>query len=339
MEKQVNIGIVSYGLYTPFDFETAADVAEKAGLMPEEAVKLGIERKCVPSKNDQPVVMAEKAAKQALERAEGVGPEDVDVVIWTGEEYKDYIAQTASIRLQEEIGCPKAWAFDLAAQGVASIQGLRIARDLITGDDTVRTVLLAGGARNCDLVDYANPDTHFLLASSASGGAILLQRDYDKNNLLDTAFIVDPEMADDVFVPGGGTETPFSPETLDADIMSFQTARPEVVNNYLDGRWTKALAETVRKLLPDQAPDYLALRHLAPADRTTVLDELGVGEEQSAPLNEWGHHGTNDVILSLDLGLKEGSIRDGALVALVSGGIGFTYAGALIRWGTGKLNY
>ncbi|MCP4665721.1 MAG: hypothetical protein GY849_05075, partial [Deltaproteobacteria bacterium] len=98
-------------------------------------------------------------------------------------------------------------------------------------------------------------------------------------------------------------------------------------------RWTQALTETVRKLLPDRAPDYLALRHLTPADRTAVLNGLGMQPDQSASLDNWGHHGTNDAILSLDLGLKEGAIRDGSLVALVSGGIGFTYAGALIRWG------
>ena len=92
--------------------------------------------------------------------------------------------------------------------------------------------------------------------------------------------------------------------------------------------------ETAKKVLPHQAPDYLALRHLAPGDRATVLDQLGVRQEQSASLSGWGHHGTNDVILSLNLGLETGAIQDGSIVALVSGGIGFTYASALIQWGT-----
>jgi 3-oxoacyl-[acyl-carrier-protein] synthase-3 len=329
----MNIGIVSYGLYIPSEVETAADVAKRSGLTVEEVLNLGIEGKPIPSGDDQPVVMAERAAKEAFERAESVRPEDVDVVIWTGEEYKDYIAQTASIRLQEDLGCHRAWSFDLVAQGVTTIQGLRIARDLILSDETVHTVLLAGGTRNVDLVDYTNPDTHFLLAASASGGAFLLQGDYEKNRILDTAFTVDPEMSDEVFVPGGGTEIPFSADNLDSDVMYFQAARPEKVRNYLRSRWTEALVETSKKVLTHQAPDYLALRHLAPDDRSTVLDTLGVMPEQSVPLNAWGHHGPNDVILSIDLGLKAGAIGDGSDVVLVSGGIGFTYASALIRWG------
>jgi 3-oxoacyl-[acyl-carrier-protein] synthase-3 len=332
-EGNMNIGIVSYGLYIPAGFETADEVAAKANLTSEEVTALGIKRKRLPSVDDQPVSMAVNAAKQAFKRANGIKPMDVDVVIWTGEEYKDYIAQTASIRLQEETGCRNAWAFDLVSQGVTAILGLRVARDLIIGDESVNTVLLAGGTRNLDLVDYTNPDTHFLLASSASGGAMLLQRGCDKNRLVAVDFTVDGDMSDEIYVPGGGTKVPFSPDNLDSEIMFYQISRPGVMADYLDRRWTRALAETAKKVLPDLSPNYVALRHLSPADRKSMLDRLGVGPEQSAALDEWGCHGTNDVILSLDLGLKSGAIRDGSHVVLVSGGIGFTYAAALIRWG------
>ena len=329
----MKIGIVSYGLYFPKEFETGEDVAAKAGLTLPEVMALGIKRKCLPSQDDQPVSMTVKAAEDAFQRAGGVQPADVDVVIWTGEEYKDYIAQTASIRLQEETGCANAWAFDLVGQGVTSIQGLRVARDLMIGDEDVNTVLLAGGTRNVDLVDYGNPDTHFLLASSASGGAILLRRGIDRNRLLATAFTVDEDMADEVFVPGGGTEIPFSHANLDSNVMSYRTPRPAVVCNYFDKRWTRALSGVAQQVLSGLAPDYVALRHLTPADRIVVLDQLAVDPGQSATLDNWGCHGTNDVVLSLDMGLKSGAIRDGSHVVAVSGGIGFTYAAALLRWG------
>ena len=333
-EGRMNIGIASYGLYIPAGIETAGEVAAKANLSAEEVIALGIKRKCLPSAEDQPVAMAVKAAKQAFKHAAGIQPVDVDVVIWTGEEYRDYIAQTASIRLQEETGCRKAWAFDLVGQGVTAILGLRVARDLIIGDESVNSVLLAGGTRNLDLVDYANPDTHFLLASSASGGAMLLQRGCGQNRLVAVDFSVDEDMSDEIYVPGGGTENPFSPDNLDTEIMFYQTPHPGVVADYLESRWPRSLAETAKKVLSDLSPNYVALRHLSPADRKAVLDCLSVDPWQSAPLDEWGCHGTNDVILSLDLGLKSDAVRDGSLVVLVSGGIGFTSAAALIRWGS-----
>ena len=99
---------------------------------------------------------------------------------------------------------------------------------MMTSDPRIKTVLLAGGTRNVDLVDPANPDTRFLLAASASGGAMVLRRDYPQNRLLGTAFSVDPDIADEVYVPGGGTEIPFGPENLQSGIMYFNTSRPAV---------------------------------------------------------------------------------------------------------------
>jgi len=203
----------------------------------------------------------------------------------------------------------------------------------MNGDDTVQTVLLAGGTRNIDLVDYTNPNTRFLLASSASGGAILLKRDHPENQMIGTSFIVDAAMADAVCVPGGGTEIPFRPENLDSEVMFFNVANPNLLSGYLGGRWLSALTEVIKKVIYNHSPDYLAIRHLSPADHRQIITRLKVNPERSMPLYEWGHHGTNDVIISLDLGIKSGAVQDGSSVVLASGGIGFTYAAALIRWG------
>jgi 3-oxoacyl-[acyl-carrier-protein] synthase-3 len=338
-QSAFQIGLVGYGLYLPQDFETAAAVAGRSGLTRERVTAdLGIEGKCKPARDDQPIPMAVEAARQALSRAPGVTPGDIDVVIWTGEEYKDYIAQTASIRLQEEVGARKAWAFDLVGQGVTSLIGMRVARDMMMGDPSIRTVLLAGGTRNVDLVDYTNPHTRWMLATSASGGAMVLRRDYPRNLLLSIAIIVDSDMADEVYVPGGGTLHPFSSENLGTESMYFHVPHPEIVDDYLDRRMATRIVEVVQEAMATagllgRGPDYLALRHLRPHEQTRVLDAFDFRADQSDSLADVGHHGPNDVLISLDRGLRRGAIRDGARVALASGGIGFTYAAALLQWG------
>jgi len=332
--KKSEIGIVSYGIYLPGQLETSDEVAQRAGLTVEEVLALGIRRKCRPSEEDQPIPMAVKAAKQAFERAGGVRPEEVDLVLWTGEEYKDYIAQTASIRLQEEVGCRNAWAFDLVDQGITTLLGLRVARDMMIGDQEINTVLLAGGTRNVDLVDYTNPNTRWLLPTSASGGAVLLRRGYLANLLQEMVFLIDPQMADEVYVPGGGTVHPFSPENLGTKIMYYQTVHPEIVSEYLSRRFAHRLIEVIRRAAgTGKSLDYLALRHLSPKDREQVLSELNLPLEKSESLEEVGFHGTNDPLISLDMALKRGTISDGARVALASAGNGFSYAAALIQWG------
>jgi 3-oxoacyl-[acyl-carrier-protein] synthase-3 len=198
---------------------------------------------------------------------------------------------------------------------------------------------LAGGTRNIDLVDYANPMTRWMLDASAGGTAMVLRRGYPQNRLLATVFRVDPEMADEVYVPGGGTMLPFTPETVDSPSRFFQVNHPDITESYLSNNLPSRLIEIVRKTMATsgfsgQSPDYLALRHLRPKERAQILAALAVREENSDPLTDIGHHGPNDVILSLDRALQRGIVKSGSKVVLAAAGIGFTYAAALIQWGS-----
>ncbi len=338
-EADFQLGIVSYGLYLPSGVETAEEIARRSGLSRERVIEeLGVEKKCFPSGEDLPVVMAVKAARQALEKAPDIDPGEIDVVIWSGEEYKDYICQTAGIRVQEELGARQAWAFDLIGQGTTSLVGLRTAQDLMIGDPAVRTVLLAGGTRNIDLVDYSNPHTRWMLPTSASGAALLLRRQHPLNRLLGTASAVDGEMADETYVPGGGTVQPFTPEILNTEAMFFQVAHPLEMEAYLSERFPAHLGSVIQKAMgqagcPGGTPDYLALRHLRPKERGKILEGLRLREEATDALADLGHHGPNDVVISLDRGLRRGAVKNGSLVMLASAGIGFTYGAAVIRWG------
>lgn len=331
-DQNSSLGLAGWGVYLPPDRLTAAQLAGPSGLTEDRLIELGLTAKAAPGPEDQPITMAARAGRLALERA-GIDPAEVDVVIWTGEEYKDFIAQTASIRLQEECGCQDAWAFDLVGQGTTSLLGLRLAQDLAVGDRDVNTILLAGGTRNIDLVDPANPDTRFLLAASASGGALVLKRGWPANRLRSAAVETDPDLADQVKVPGGGTEIPFAPDNLDSPLMFYQVQDPGLVADYLAGPFIDRLIGIGRRVLDGGRADYLALRHLPPAQRLRVLAGLGVAEDRSVGLAELGHHGTNDPIISLGLALDRGLITDGSVVALAAAGIGFTYAGAVFDWG------
>jgi 3-oxoacyl-[acyl-carrier-protein] synthase-3 len=339
-EKETKVGIVSYGLYLPKDFETADEIAAKSGLSKDEIINnIGLVKKYKPGQADQPVTMARMAAEIAFEKAKGtVMPEDIDVVLWTGEEYKDYIAQTASIRIQEEVKAYNAWAFDIIGQGTTSLIGIRLARDLMVGDSAVNTVLLAGGTRDYDLVNYKDPDTKWMLPTSASGAAMILRRDYVNNTILGMATIVDPEMADEVYVPVGGTVNPFSVDNVETKGMFFNVFNPSLMDKYLAERMPARMVEVIGKALNDagmsgKKPDYLAMRYLLPEQRKNVLEALEIGESKSDALSDSGHHGPNDVIISLDRAAQKGIIKKGSIVVLASAGIGFTYSAAVLQYG------
>jgi 3-oxoacyl-[acyl-carrier-protein] synthase-3 len=329
------VSLAGYGLYLPEGVETAAEIAARSGLTEAEVTGgLGVRQKPRPAPEDQPGVMAQQAARTAA-LAAGIDPEKLDVVIWVGEEYKDYVCQTAGIRLQEEMGARKAWAFDLVGQGTTLLSGLRVAADLMAGDAAVNLVLLAGGSRTVDLVDYGNPDTRWLLPTAAGAGALVLKRGQDCNRLLGWRMVVDPEMADECFVMGGGTLHPFSPDNLGTAEMFFGTPRPEVMRAYLSENFSLRLGDAIAGALEDAGldrPDFLALPHLTPAQRRTVLARFGLETGRSSDSTEWGHVGPFDPLLGLDLARQDGRLKAGDRVVLAAAGIGFTFAAAVFDW-------
>jgi 3-oxoacyl-[acyl-carrier-protein] synthase-3 len=126
---------------------------------------------------------------------------------------------------------------------------------------------------------------------------------------------------------------------LNTEAMFFQAARPQKVEAYLTDRLAPQFVELIQRCMaqagfPGESPDYLALRHLLPRQRSRVLEGLGLPGERTDSLADAGHHGPNDVIISLDRGLRREVIKNGSRVLLASAGIGFTYGAALIRWGS-----
>jgi 3-oxoacyl-[acyl-carrier-protein] synthase-3 len=78
---------------------------------------------------------------------------------------------------------------------------------------------------------------------------------------------------------------------------------------------------------------YLAILHMKKSAHDYVLGELGLSQEQSIYLHEYGHIGQIDQILSLELAAQQGTIQTGDLVVLVSAGIGYAWGATTLKWG------
>ena len=79
--------------------------------------------------------------------------------------------------------------------------------------------------------------------------------------------------------------------------------------------------------------DYLALLHMKRSAHAAVLDELGLSPQQSYYLEQYGHIGQFDPILSIELGLDAGRLRPGALVVMASAGVSYAWGAYALRWG------
>lgn len=98
--------------------------------------------------------------------------------------------------------------------------------------------------------------------------------------------------------------------------------------------WYKCIDESLRKSdLERKDIDYLAILHMKRSGHLAMLSELGMKEEQSIYLEDYGHIGQIDQILSLHLAVEEGKVKDGSVVSMVAAGIGYVWAANVIKWG------
>lgn len=332
------VGVVGLATYVPTPRMTSAELAAATGIAEDVIVhKFGIRAKPMPGPDDHPCAMGAKAAQTALARA-GVDPREVDVIISISEEYKERPLMVSGIKIQQLIGARNAWAIDIAQRCCTTIAGLTLARALMQTDPRVKTVLLAGGYRNGDLIDYRNPRVSFMYALAAGGGALVLRRDAERNLLLGGAHISDGDFADDVSCAAGGTMQPVTPELagtaatmLDVHDVDGMKARlgERSHRNFMQviADAARAAGATARDL------GYLAILHMKPSAHQAVLAELGLPLERSTYLADYGHLGQFDPILSLELGLAAGRVRAGDLVMMASAGVSYAWGAYALRWG------
>lgn len=333
------IGITGLGVYLPEARITAPEIAAASGL-PEWVVreKLGIESKPVPGPDDQPTQMGVRAAQQAIAQA-GVAPWEIDVVIGITEEYKEYPVWTAAIKLAHDLGAHGAYAYDLGQKCGTSVLALKQARDLLRADPHVNTVLVAGGYRNGDLIDYTDGNVRFMYNLGAGGAAAVVQREARGNRILEAAVRTDGSFSLDVLVPVGGTVQPIT--AANAGEFRLQVPDPAGMKERLEQKSLDNFVTVVNEAVARSGHAtadiaYLAMLHVKPSAHRYLLDQLGLPAERSIYLSAYGHLGQVDQILSLQLAAERGLLKEGDLVVLVAAGVGYVWNALCLRWGEAK---
>lgn len=327
--------VTGLGAYIPAGRTTAAEIAAASGL-PETVVveKLGIVEKSAPGPGDHPTVMAVAAASQALEDA-GIAPAQVDVVISMTEEYKEYPVWTSGIKLAFDLGAVNAYAFDMGQKCGSGVLALKLARDLIRADEHINTVLIAGGYRNGDLIDYQDPNVRFMYNLAAGAGAAVVQRDAPGHAILGASIITDGSFSEEVLVPVGGTKTPITAANIGE--YRLQVPHPVAMKEKLERlsvtNFLAVIHQAVERSDATVADiDYLALLHMKRSAHDQVLSLLDLPAERSTYLNHYGHLGQVDQILSLLLAREAGKLARGDLAVLVAAGVGYVWNALCLRW-------
>ena len=336
-----NIGILGIGVYLPKSSMSAAEIAAATnGVWSEGAVreKLGINQKTIPGPTDGTQEMGALAALEAIKDA-NIDPKEIDVILCFGEEWKEYPLTTSALYIQDRIGATNAWGIDVQNRCCTSVSALKMAKDMLIADPDVNTVLVAGGYRNGDFVDYTDKNMSMMYNLSAGGGALILRKGMNKNLLLGSHLISDGSLARTAGVEIGGTLNPITNDNLDSAYKSLRLLDPEKMkarlNEVSQGNWLTCIDKALAKSNMTRSDiGYLDILHIKRSGHLGMLKDLGLTEDQTVYLEDYGHMGQVDQILSLKLGLEQGKIKDGTVVCMIAAGIGYVWAANIVQWGT-----
>jgi len=169
-----NSRILAVGTYRPQRQVPNSEIVARIDSTDEWIVqRTGIESRRFAGDDETVITMAKAACEMALQRAH-LTIKDIDTVILSTISYP-FQAPSAATELINELGNPKAAAFDISAACAGFCYGIGLASDLVRSG-TSRNVLVIGVEK---LSDYTDPDdraTAFIFADGA-GAVIIGQSD------------------------------------------------------------------------------------------------------------------------------------------------------------------
>jgi 3-oxoacyl-[acyl-carrier-protein] synthase-3 len=268
----------------------------------------------------------------------GINPKDIDLVICIGEEWKEYPLTTSGIYIQERIGATNAWALDVQQRCGTTVAAIKLAKDMMIADPEINTVMIVGGYRNGDFIDYTDSSISFMFNLSAGAGALIMKKNYGKNTVLGTHIITDGTMARDAGIEYGGISKPISKENVDKAYKSLRVFDEKHMKDRLNEvsmeNWMHCIHRAFEKSNVDlDKLGYLAALHFKRSMFFSMVDQLGINSDQTIYLEKYGHMGQVDQILSLHLASQQGKLQRGTIISMIAAGIGYAWGANVIKWG------
>ena len=172
----------------------------------------------------------------------------------------------------------------------------------------------------------------------AGAGAIILKKNIGFNELLGTHIITDGTMARDAGVEYGGTAKPISSENLSHAYQSLRVFdekhMKERLNEVSMKNWMTCIDNAFMKSgIQKSELSYLAALHFKRSMYFSFVSQLGLTPDQTIFLENYGHLGQIDQILSLHLANEQGKLNEGSIISMIAAGIGYAWGANVIRWG------
>jgi 3-oxoacyl-[acyl-carrier-protein] synthase-3 len=326
----VRAKISSVGTYVPPHVLTNAELEKMVATNDKWITeRTGIRERHIVDKGTATSDLAVEAAKICLSKR-GVKPEEIEAIV-IATVTPDMVFPATACLVQNKLGCPGAWGFDLSAACSGFPYALQVGAKLVESG-AHKKVLVIGADVMSSIIDYTDRNTCILFGDGA--GAVLLEPcEEGEIGLIDYLHEVDGSGATSLNMPAGGSLLPASHATVEArqhyvhqdgqTVYKFAVRKMAEVSENLLTRNGVAGSE-LGCFIPHQANKRIIL---------STAERLGMPEDRVIiNIDRYGNTTAGTIPLAMNTAMEMGRLKKGDLVLLASVGAGFTVGATLLRW-------
>jgi 3-oxoacyl-[acyl-carrier-protein] synthase III len=319
------IGITGLGTHVPERVLTNAELSELVDTTDEWIIeRTGIRERRIAAKEEALTDIARPAVKAALADA-GVDAAEIDLLI-CATVTPDMMFPTSSALLADELGMPKAAAYDLLAGCTGFVYAIAQAYAMLASGLSKRA-LVVGGDVLSKILDWEDRSTIVLFGDGA--GAVVMEP-VDRGGFLGFELGADGGGGQHLWLPGSGSRHFDNPDQLvkmnGREVFKFATRVLVYSAEQILAECGKTV-DDVDVYIPHQANkriiDHAAGKLGIPPERTVVN------------VDRYGNTSSGSIPLAMTDAREEGRLHDGALVLMTGMGAGLTWGSALIEWTNG----
>ena len=299
-----------------------AELASRVDTSDEWIVeRTGIRFRHIAEPDETTATLGADAAKQALAAA-GLEAADIGLII-VATATPDNTFPASATKVQALLGAPDCIAFDVAAVCSGFLYAVSVADSMLrTG--AARHALVIGSETFSRILDWEDRTTCVLFGDGA--GAIVLSAEevVDDRGILATRLHAEGKYSDMLYVDGGPSTT----GTVGHVRMQGREVFRHAVTNLAN-----VLAEVMEEIgLSAEQIDWVVPHQANKRIIDATAKKLGLPAERVVlTVDQHANTSAASVPLALDLAVRDGRIKRGALVVLEAMGGGFTWGPAVLR--------
>ncbi len=327
-----NSAIIGLGMSVPERVVTNDDLSQLVDTNDEWIrTRTGIRERRITDEATATSDLALIAAQNALADA-GIDAAELDLIVCATTS-GDYVWPSTACVLQAKLGAKRAGAFDLSAACSGFCYGLATADGFIKSG-MMQKILVIGADTLTKQLNWKDRGTCVLFGDGA-GAAVIAPCPPD-DGILTSVLCADGSGIESIWIPAGGTRTPYTHEVIDNGEHLIQMQGQEVYK-FAVGIVPQSIKDALDKVcLRPQDVDLLVLHQANARIMYSIAERLEIpAEKVFVNVDRYGNTSAATIPIALTEAQQQGRLKRGDVVVTCGYGAGLTWATNVMRWGKG----